>query len=163
MKLRKRHQETTRRAILGALAEVIAESGATDFSVQAVADRAEVTHRTVYNHFPTRQALNDGLAVFVEDELARTIGGEFPDADLSLDAMRKIPDKAFPMFDSVEAQSRAYVMLMIASRAPASLHRERSARMEEAIEHQAGPLPDGTAKMVTAALRMIAVLGRGGG
>lgn len=57
--------EKTRRAILDALAEVIVEKGGFGFSVQQVADRAGVTHRTVYNHFPSREALNDALAVHV--------------------------------------------------------------------------------------------------
>ena len=62
----------TRRAILDALAAVIAETGGLGFSVQQVAERAGVTHRTVHNHFPTRDALNDALAEHVEDAMART-------------------------------------------------------------------------------------------
>jgi AcrR family transcriptional regulator len=38
-----------------------------------------VTHRTVYNHFPTREALRDGLAERVEELLAAT-GRPRPDA-----------------------------------------------------------------------------------
>ena len=45
-------RDTTRRAILDALAHVVVESKGFGFSVQEVADRAGVTHRTVYNHFP---------------------------------------------------------------------------------------------------------------
>ena len=52
----------TRTAILEAVAAEIAASGLTGFSIQGVADRAGVTHRTVYNHFPTREALNDARA-----------------------------------------------------------------------------------------------------
>ena len=61
----------TRRAILDALAAVITETGGLGFSVQQVAERAGVTHRTVYNHFPTRDALNDALAEHVEDVMGR--------------------------------------------------------------------------------------------
>ncbi|MCB1015943.1 MAG: TetR/AcrR family transcriptional regulator, partial [Acidimicrobiales bacterium] len=32
-----------------------------DFSVQGVADRCGISHRTVYRHFPTRESLLDGL------------------------------------------------------------------------------------------------------
>jgi AcrR family transcriptional regulator len=55
--LRERHKQYTRVLILEALAEVIAEDGIYNFSVQQVADRAGVSHRTVYRHFPSREAL----------------------------------------------------------------------------------------------------------
>src|SRR6188474_1654380 len=69
MNLRERQMAETRRAILEAVAQEIAESGLTGFSIQGVADRAGVTHRTVYNHFPTRDALNDAFAEYVEQAL----------------------------------------------------------------------------------------------
>ena len=152
MNSRERQQETTRSAILDALAEVIADSGAIGFSVQDVADRAGVTHRTVYNHFPTREALNDGLAVRVEEELD-TIGTR-PDATLSLTGLVPIVDEAFRFLEQRAPQVRAYVMLMIASRGPAEVTRERTAAIERVIEDEAGPLPPEAARLVTAALRM---------
>ncbi|MCB1005591.1 MAG: TetR/AcrR family transcriptional regulator [Acidimicrobiales bacterium] len=51
----------TRDRILDALAEVVLEGGLPDFSVQGVADRCGISHRTVYRHFPTRESLLDGL------------------------------------------------------------------------------------------------------
>ena len=53
---------TTVDRILAALVEVILEGGLPGFSVQEVADRAGISHRTVYRHFPTREALLEGLA-----------------------------------------------------------------------------------------------------
>ncbi|HEX6299723.1 MAG TPA: helix-turn-helix domain-containing protein [Acidimicrobiia bacterium] len=52
-----RHTEATRRVILEAAAALFLERKSDRFSVQEVADRAGVTHRTVYRYFPTRQAL----------------------------------------------------------------------------------------------------------
>lgn len=52
-----RHRESTRSAILGAAAELFLSRDGASFSIQEVADRAEVTHRTVYRHFPTRADL----------------------------------------------------------------------------------------------------------
>lgn len=52
-----RHRESTRSAILDAAAELFLSRDGASFSVQEVADRAEVTHRTVYRHFPTRAGL----------------------------------------------------------------------------------------------------------
>lgn len=48
--------------------------------MQEVAKRAGVTHRTVYNHFPTREALSDALAAYVDERLASL--GPAPDAQL---------------------------------------------------------------------------------
>jgi AcrR family transcriptional regulator len=52
---------TTEDRVLAALVEVILEGGLPGFSVQEVANRAGVSHRTIYRHFPTREALLDGL------------------------------------------------------------------------------------------------------
>ena len=43
------------------------EDGPRDISIQAVADRAGVSHRTFYRHFPNRQALIDELAEWLVD------------------------------------------------------------------------------------------------
>ncbi|WP_353826373.1 TetR/AcrR family transcriptional regulator [Agromyces sp. SYSU T0242] len=57
MTTRDRHLDATRSAILEAAHELLVERAGTDFSVQAVADRAGLTHRTVYRHFPSREEL----------------------------------------------------------------------------------------------------------
>ncbi|HET9384544.1 MAG TPA: helix-turn-helix domain-containing protein, partial [Gemmatimonadales bacterium] len=64
----------TRGAILEAMADVITETNGIGFSVQAVADRAGVTHRTIYNYFPTREALCEAFSDYV-DELLASAGG----------------------------------------------------------------------------------------
>jgi AcrR family transcriptional regulator len=57
-----RHAGATREAILEAAFELLSERGGADFSVQEVADRAGVTHRTVYRYFPGRHILLDSAA-----------------------------------------------------------------------------------------------------
>jgi len=52
-----RHTEATRKAILDAAAALFMERQSDGFAVQEVADRAGLTHRTVYRYFPTRQEL----------------------------------------------------------------------------------------------------------
>lgn len=54
---RYRHAEATRNAILQAARELLLQRRNTDFSIQEVADRAGMAHRTVYRYFPTRQEL----------------------------------------------------------------------------------------------------------
>lgn len=52
-----RHAEATREVILDSAAELLRERDGADFSMQEVADRAGVTHRTVYRYFPGRHIL----------------------------------------------------------------------------------------------------------
>jgi len=52
-----RHTEATRNAILAAAVDLFLERQHDGFSIQDVADRAGLTHRTVYRYFSTRQEL----------------------------------------------------------------------------------------------------------
>jgi AcrR family transcriptional regulator len=52
-----RHTDATREAILVAAVDLFIERQSDGFSVQEVADRVGLTHRTVYRYFPTRQEL----------------------------------------------------------------------------------------------------------
>src|SRR3990170_3918695 len=70
--IRGRHARLTRQTILEALADLLAE-GELDFSVQDVADRAGVSHRTVYRHFETRETLLDALVDLLEQRLMEHI------------------------------------------------------------------------------------------
>jgi len=152
MKLRQRQTEQTRRAILEAFATEITESGMLDFSIQAVADRAGVTHRTVYNYFPTREELNDAFAEYVEEVLSEH--AKEP-ARLDVASWPQIARDAQEMMGGQGAHLiSAYVMMTIATGMPARVFRTRSKRMEKAVEDELGPLEPGVAKLVTSAIRM---------
>ena len=71
-------RQRTRRAILEAMVDVIMEADGIGFSVQAVADRAGVTHRTIYNHFQTREALCDAFSDYVDELLEASSGTPEP-------------------------------------------------------------------------------------
>jgi len=152
MKLRDRQMADTRRAILDAVGAVLVESGMDAFSIQAVADRAGVTHRTVYNYFPTREALNDAFAEHVESS-GRELGFVQPEV---IDVAR-LPDVASQLHTSLgkdAPQLQAYVMMTIASGTAAKVFRERSKKMEKLIDDELGPLDPGVAKLVTSAIRV---------
>jgi len=153
MKQREKQLLETRAAILEAVAVEKAESGLTGFSIQGVADRAGVTHRTVYNHFPTREALNDAFAEYVEKVLGeRGVGNSERGVDL-----RGLPAIAGAFHSSIDddaAHLQAYVMMTIATGKAARVFRERSKRMEKLVEDELGPLDPGVAKLVTSAVRL---------
>lgn len=67
--------ERTRVAIIEAAAEfVVSEQDPAAFTMQAVADRAGVSHRTLYRHFQDRQDLVDATGKFLDAQF----GGEEP-------------------------------------------------------------------------------------
>lgn len=156
MKSRPDRLETTRRAILDALARTIVEAEGIGFSVQQVADRAGVTHRTVYNHFPTRDALSEGLAVYLEERLSERHAGPPPDADLTLERLPTVTKDLYRMLETEEVHARAYVLLMMANRAPPKLWRARMRRFEETIpaDRYAGAAI--SPRQINSALRMFA-------
>lgn len=145
-------RERTRRAILEAMADVISETNGIGFSVQAVADRAGVTHRTIYNHFPTREALCEGFAAYVDAQLLST-GGQPPGAH-TLDALPEITSELYRVLAMRERHARAYVMLMICNRQPLQTWRKRTLAIEREIASKAVPGAPVTPRLATAAVRM---------
>lgn len=68
--LRARGKEDTRARIVDAMVRVIVEEGVHAFTVQNVAERAGVSHRTVYRHYPSRERLLEGLSESLSRRLA---------------------------------------------------------------------------------------------
>jgi len=71
-----RHTEATRKAILDAAVDLFLDRRSDGFSVQEVADRAGLTHRTVYRYFPTRQELMGATAQHFSPGFAEDSFGE---------------------------------------------------------------------------------------
>ncbi|MBB4932334.1 AcrR family transcriptional regulator [Lipingzhangella halophila] len=67
-----------RRAILDAARALMTEIGGTNFTVDQLAERADVSRRTVFNHFPTM----DDIVLEVFGEMVETIVDSF-DANLA--------------------------------------------------------------------------------
>ena len=77
--LRERRKLRTRQALLLATRELVAEKGFEDFTLEQVADRAEVHVQTLYRHFPTKSELLSAGALFVQEELERALKEERKD------------------------------------------------------------------------------------
>lgn len=76
--LRAEQVESTRERIIEALAEQLGD-GVEDFSIPRVAERAGVSVRTVYHHFPNREAQIEAVASWVD---LRITAGEPPPTSL---------------------------------------------------------------------------------
>jgi len=153
MKLRERQMAQTRTAILDALAAEIIESGILGLSMQRVADRAGITHRTLYNHFPTREALNDAFAAHVE-EVMSALGVVAPESEANLASLPAVAGRIHEVMGAHAPHIRAYVKLTMATGAPAQVFRERSRLIEQRLEDELGPLAPGVARRVTSAIRL---------
>ena len=128
------------------------ETDGIGFSVQAVADRAGVTHRTIYNHFPTREALCDAFSDYVDELLIGSSGA--PEPTWSLASLPLLVEELYRTLALRDRHARAYVMLMIGNRRPMSAWRKRSLMAEKLIaREQSGQLPL-TPRQVTAVIRM---------
>lgn len=82
--LRERQHTATRNLILDALVDQLAETGAFDYSAFELARRANVSVRTIYRHFPDRDALLAAMSTRVNERIGLynmpTNAHELPDA-----------------------------------------------------------------------------------
>lgn len=148
--LRERQAEATRREILQAAAELILSAGPVDFSVRDVATHAEVSERTLYYHFPNRQALLDGLTDWVDEQLHERRLQEDPRTIEDLPARI---GAIFAAFDEIGAPARAMARLSAAQGLRSAGHEERTAAFRERFADVLDPLPPDEAERCFAVLR----------
>jgi AcrR family transcriptional regulator len=139
---------STRERILGALAEVVLEGGLSDFSVQGVADRCGISHRTVYRHFPTRESMLDGLVEQMEDAMAAAGGAAKVE---TVDDLPRAVTRNFAMFTDHEALANAAVRFSVGTATENRDRRRRTDAVSAAVA-QLG-LADGDARLATGVLR----------
>lgn len=151
--LRERQKSLTRDAILDALAETIVDQGLHDFSVQDVADRAGVSHRTVYRHFPDRDALLDALAEKL-DALFRARG--LPLLPDSADEIARQVRPAFELFTDHPRLVRAVAVGALGTDRQPRTRQVRDRVFREKVEEAAGELPEGAVRRASAVVRYLA-------
>lgn len=150
-----RHQQTelTRDLILTALANLVCERGVHEFSVHEVAARAGVSHRTVYRHFPNREALLEGLAEGIDARFRAR--DRVTDPESVAELRGSLPD-AFEEFAADEAFARAYVMLSVGARTRSTRREQRTRRVHEALQRElTGELDPAAAEAVTGVVRVL--------
>ncbi|MER6632658.1 TetR/AcrR family transcriptional regulator [Streptomyces sp. NPDC000987] len=67
-----RRRAETRQALVGAARQILAETGDTSVSIQAIAERADVGFGSFYNHFASKTELFDAAVVDALEEFGRT-------------------------------------------------------------------------------------------
>lgn len=101
--LRKQQSAFTREIILRALNDVIAEIGILSFTIDDVAEKAGVSHRSVYRHFASKEALLEALYEF-NAELIDVNAVGLPAA---ADGIPSLVGEFFDRFDKNPSMSRA--------------------------------------------------------
>ncbi len=66
--LRERNRAATRQAIIEAYAELSLEQGFNNFTMQEIADRVGISHRTLYRYFDDRDAIVEGLYAEITEQ-----------------------------------------------------------------------------------------------
>lgn len=67
--LRERNRELTRRLVIEAYAELSLERGFNNFTMQDIADRVGISHRTLYRYFENRDSIVAGLEAEITAEV----------------------------------------------------------------------------------------------
>lgn len=98
--LRDQQTELTRLLLFEAARKVISENDPDDFSMQKVAEEAGVSHRTVYRYFPTRQALIDEFANWLESQ--------FGDPRNAPESFGDLSDSIHALFESFDKHAEYY-------------------------------------------------------
>lgn len=82
-----RHTEATRKAIIEAAVDLFLQRRSDGFSIQEVAGRAGLTHRTIYRYFPTRQELLAATAQHLAHGIAEDPFSEVSTVEEWIDAV----------------------------------------------------------------------------
>jgi AcrR family transcriptional regulator len=124
-----RKQRVTRDAVVDAVIEAIGEQGL-DFSVQDAADRAGVTHRTIYRYFGSREALIDAVGERYEAWLAEQ---GTTDPETIEEALAQI-EKLFRLVDQSPDVVRANALRILTGGGRTAPSRQRTERWRRTFE-----------------------------
>jgi AcrR family transcriptional regulator len=148
---RDRAKSDTRAAIMEAVVNVILKEGVHAFTVQNVADKAGVSHRTVYRHFPSREQLVEGLSDAVHESAVAT-GMVVP---TNVAEMRTSVGPLFEQFSRMQDALRASVIAAVALGYQTAMQRRSSAAMVDMLVAAHPRLPREDLVEAAAVLRTI--------
>ena len=147
--IREAQKNLTRDRIMDAAIELMSEGKPDLLTIAAVAERAGVTHRTIYRHFKSREALLEALWPRMQ---ARVQSKGFP---RTADALIASPAGLFPRFDDhanlVRASAFSAAGLEIRLRANA----ERQAAMLSCVRDALPDLDDAVSRRRAAIVQLI--------
>lgn len=139
-----RHRAATRQAILDASFEQLRERSAEPFSHETVAIRANVSARTVYRYFPTRNDLTAALWSKLRDET----GTRWPQAEKEIVPQLR---RTFRQFEQVAELTRAAIAAAATTDYPVHGSSEGRAAFRQSLSVLIGGLSMAEGKRLVAA------------
>lgn len=152
--LRSRMKAETQAQILEAAVRVVLDDGIHAFTVGTVAERAGVAHRTVYRHYPTREALLEGLASVLEGtevERQATVDTLLSNVDNAQAQLRL----AYAWFDRHAEATRATVVASIALQHQLPDRQRRSRQVQAAVARRFPSAPKDVRRRAAHLMRTI--------
>ena len=139
-----RQRAGTRQAILDAALTLMRERPLETFSHESVAERAAVSARTVYRHFPTRRDLTGGLWVRLRDETGTKWPGREDEIGPSL-------RRTFQQFEEFSALTRSAIAAAAATEYPVHGSAEGRAAFQRSLSDIFERLPEADGRALIAA------------
>ena len=144
--LREEQAESTRQRILAALADELA-AGADEFRIAQVAERAGVSVRTVYQHFPNREAQIRALADWLDARMGTRDAGP--------SRLEDVPAHAHTRFEAYQ-KDPALFRAQLASKLSETVRKRRRAARDKRIEELvAAHCPPEQARLAAAMLNTL--------
>jgi len=135
---RKEHAELTRQRIIDSVVDLLVSERPATVSIPAVAKRANVSVRTVYHHFPTKDALFDALV----DVTQRPDQGQHLETATTPKQLAELLPKAYEYLEQNAPLFNAIRVSEVNSRIRGELDRRNVARIEKAMQPLRDELDD---------------------
>lgn len=133
--LRAEQVEQTRLRILRGVTDVLADPATEEVTIPLVARRARVSLRTVYRHFPTREALFDAWAEWVDESLQIHLHSYPEEAE-------RLPEFVRELYRAYD-ESEPVVKAMLNSTAARTVRERTRRRRQRQFERAMSELTDG--------------------
>jgi AcrR family transcriptional regulator len=146
-------KKSTRARILTTFARMVVEDGLNDVTMQQVADRAGVTHRTVYRYFESREDLINQLGHWLDEQGQET---GLVQAGDTVDDLPEAVMQTACMFDQYPELVTALVRVTWYTGTPAEVQLQRTAIFEEQMRPVVDHLRPEHARAVIALTRILA-------
>jgi AcrR family transcriptional regulator len=148
--LRAEQMEQTRTRILEAFAEALADPAVVEVTVPVVARIARVSVRTVYRHFPTKEALYDAWGDWADEDLHLMVHS-YPETIAELNEM--VPE-LYRTYDENEPLVRA-LLSKTGREVRARTRRRRMRGPAKALEELTGELDEDARKRAFAVVYLL--------
>lgn len=150
---RRKDWRATRELILETFARLVVDEGIHEVSIQKIADRAGVTHRTVYRHFSSRQDLLDELARWLDERGAEQGQVQVPDSPDDIPSAVALNAR---LFDQDADLIKALVVATWYANTPADAQIRRTDAIERTVAPLTTHLDPEDARAVVAMIRYLA-------